>query len=58
MKKYLAEQDITTAKQLQRQLDRFVAYYNDERPHRGIERRTPMAGLRRQGESRGPRRHS
>ena len=24
-----------------RQLDRFVAYYNDVRPHRGIGRRTP-----------------
>ncbi len=43
MKRFLAEQDITTAKQLQRQLDRFVAYYNHVRPHRGIERRTPMA---------------
>ena len=26
---------------LQRQLDRFVAYYNEARPHRGIGRRTP-----------------
>jgi transposase InsO family protein len=43
MKKFLAEQDIDTPKQLQRQLDRFVAYYNGVRPHRGIGRRTPIA---------------
>ena len=30
-------------KQLQRQLDRFVEYYNEERPHRGIGRKTPAA---------------
>ena len=41
MKKFLAKQDITTPKQLQRQLDRFVTYYNQVRPHRGIGRRTP-----------------
>jgi len=42
MKKFLAAQDgITTKKQLQRQLDRFVTYYNEVRPHRGIGRRTP-----------------
>jgi hypothetical protein len=28
-------------KQLQAQLDRFVPYYNEVRPHRGIGRRTP-----------------
>jgi|ERR1039457_2958559 transposase InsO family protein len=44
MKKFLAAQEgITTKKQLQRQLDRFVAYYNEVRPHRGIGRRTPTA---------------
>ena len=43
-KKFLAAQDaITTKKQLQRQIDRFVAYYNHHRPHRGINRRTPAA---------------
>jgi transposase InsO family protein len=43
MKKFLAAQEgITTKKQLQRQLDRFVAYYNEVRPHRGIERKTPV----------------
>jgi transposase InsO family protein len=43
MKKFLAAQDITSPKQLQRQLDRFVAYYNEERPHRGIGRKTPAS---------------
>jgi transposase InsO family protein len=43
MKRFLAKQDITTPKQLQRQLDRFVTYYNEVRPHRGIDRRTPAA---------------
>ena len=43
LKKYLAAQDpATTKKQLQGQLDRFVAYYNEIRPHRGIARRTPL----------------
>jgi hypothetical protein len=42
MKKYLAKQDpATTKKQLQSQLDRFVEYYNDVRPHRALKRRTP-----------------
>ena len=43
MKKFLAMQDINSPKQLQRQLDRFVAYYNEVRPHRGIGRKTPAA---------------
>jgi transposase InsO family protein len=43
MKKFLEKQDVATPKQLQRQLDRFVAYYNDVRPHRGIGRKTPAA---------------
>jgi transposase InsO family protein len=42
VKKYLAKQDPpTTTRQLQAQLDRFVAYYNEVRPHRAIGRRTP-----------------
>ena len=42
MKKFLAKQDgLTAKKQLQRQLDRFVAHCNDERPHRFLDRRTP-----------------
>ena len=43
MKKFLVMQDISSPKQLQRQLDRFVAYYNEVRPHRGIGRKTPAA---------------
>ncbi len=44
MKKYLAKQDpVTSKKQLQRQLDRFVSYYNEVRPHRGIGRKTPAS---------------
>jgi transposase InsO family protein len=43
MKKFLAAQEgVVTKKQLQRRLDRFVEYYNTERPHRGIGRRTPI----------------
>ena len=44
MKKYLgAQEDIETKKQLQRAFDRFVAYYNNQRPHRDIGRRTPRS---------------
>jgi len=44
MKKFLvAQEGIGTKKQLQRQLDRFAAYYNTERPHRGIGRKTPIS---------------
>ncbi|HWC40047.1 MAG TPA: IS481 family transposase [Acidimicrobiales bacterium] len=44
LKRFLAKQEpAETKKQLQGQLDRFVAYYNEVRPHRGIGRRTPMA---------------
>ncbi len=35
-----AQEGIVTKKQLQRALDRFVTYFNDVRPHRGIGRRT------------------
>lgn len=43
MKKYLAKQDPpTTRRQLQVQLDAFVRYYNEVRPHRAIGRRTPI----------------
>jgi transposase InsO family protein len=41
MKKYLAKQDISSLAELQQAIDRFVAYYNAKRPHRGIGRRTP-----------------
>jgi transposase InsO family protein len=44
MKKFLAKQEgITTKKQLQRELDRFVRYYNEVRPHRSLRRKTPAA---------------
>ncbi len=44
LKKFVAAQKgIETKKQLQRQIDRFVAYYNEVRPHRGIARRTPLS---------------
>lgn len=42
LKKFLAAQEgITTKKQLQRALDRFVDYYNNVRPHRSLGRTTP-----------------
>lgn len=41
-KKFEAKQEgVLTKKQLQRELDRFVSYYNEVRPHRGIGRKTP-----------------
>jgi transposase InsO family protein len=44
MKKFMAKQDpAASRKQLQRQLDRFVAYYNEIRPHRSLGRHTPAA---------------
>ena len=42
VKKYLAQQDpVSSPAQLQAQLDRFVSYYNEVRPHRAKGRRTP-----------------
>src|SRR5215472_8160072 len=44
LKKWLARQDpATTLTGLQAQLDAFAAYYNTQRPHRGIGRQTPQA---------------
>ncbi len=44
LKKFIAAQKgIETKKQLQRAIDRFVTYYNDVRPHRGVNRRTPRS---------------
>jgi transposase InsO family protein len=41
-KKWLAAQPpAPTLAELQRQLDRFRRYYNDTRPHRALDRRTP-----------------
>jgi transposase InsO family protein len=43
MKRFLAKQDPpVTTKQLQRQLDRFVRVYNTDRPHRALDRKTPL----------------
>lgn len=58
MKKYLAKQDpAETKKQLQGQLDRFVAYYNDVRPHRAVGRRTPAEAFaaRHKSSPKGPK---
>jgi transposase InsO family protein len=42
MKKFLAAQDpAQTIAELQSQLDRFVEYYNQVRPHRSLGRKTP-----------------
>jgi transposase InsO family protein len=42
LKKFLAAQEpAATLEDLQAQIDRFVAYYNHQRPHRGIGRRIP-----------------
>lgn len=58
MKKYLAAQELAeTKKQLQGQLERFVTYYNEVRPHRALGRRTPLSafGAREPAQPTGPR---
>jgi transposase InsO family protein len=58
MKKYLGKQDpALTKKQLQGQLNRFVSYYNESRPHRAIGRRTPFTAFnaREKAVPKGPR---
>ena len=48
LKKFLAVQEsIANKKQLQRDLDRFVVYYNEIRPHRALDRKTPLQAFRR-----------
>ena len=43
LKRYLAKQKrASTLAQLQEQLDAFVHYYNDIRPHRALDGRTPL----------------
>jgi transposase InsO family protein len=58
LKRHLAKQPPATNKrQLQAQLDRFVAYYNEVRPHRALGRRTPaevFAARERARPRRGP----
>jgi transposase InsO family protein len=42
-KRFLAKrQSAATIHELQRQLDRFVTAYNNDRPHRSLKRRTPI----------------
>jgi transposase InsO family protein len=58
LKRHLARQDpALTKKQLQVQLDRFVAYYNHVRPHRALGRRTPAEAFaaRERAYPRGPK---
>jgi len=44
VKKYLGAQDpAATIAELQAQLDRFVEYYNEVRPHRALGRKTPRS---------------
>ncbi len=44
LKKFFRQQPAARSiRQLQAQLDRFIDYYNDTRPHRGIERKTPRS---------------
>ena len=58
LKRYLARQPpALTKRQLQVQLDRFVATYNHHRPHRALGRRTPAEAFaaRERAYPRGPR---
>ena len=44
LKKFLAAQEgVATKKQLQREIDRFVEYYNTVRPHRSLGRKPPLS---------------
>ena len=46
LKRYLAAQrPARTVKELQRQIDRFISYYNEVRPHRAIGRKPPLAAF-------------
>ena len=54
MKDWLTEHQVDTKKQLQVELDGFVAYYNNIRPHRSIGRRTPAVAFAAR-EKAGPR---
>jgi transposase InsO family protein len=55
MKSFLARQPRATSTfELQTQVDRFVAYYNDIRPHRARGRMTPRAAFEARGKARPP----
>ena len=46
LKRFFARQEpAETLEQLQAQIDRFVTYYNDVRPHRAKDRRTPRSAF-------------
>jgi transposase InsO family protein len=46
LKRWLAKQPTArTVAELQAQLDRFAGYYNTQRPHRALGRRTPVAAF-------------
>ncbi|MGI8426431.1 MAG: IS481 family transposase [Actinomycetota bacterium] len=46
MKRFLAKQpEACSIKELQAQVDRFVTYYNEVRPHRAKDRKTPLAAF-------------
>ena len=46
LKKYLVKQSpAESMAELQAQVDRFVSYYNDERPHRARGRKTPRSAF-------------
>jgi hypothetical protein len=58
LKAYLSRQEpAQTIEALQAQIDRFVAYYNEIRPHRSCGRRPPIAAFRARDKARpsGPR---
>jgi transposase InsO family protein len=58
LKKYLAKQPrAASISELQRQVDRFVTYYNDVRPHRARGRQTPRSAFEARDKARpqGPR---
>jgi transposase InsO family protein len=60
MKGFLARQPkATSIEELQRQVDHFVAYYNDVRPHRATGRRPPKVAFEARDRARpsGPRIH-
>jgi transposase InsO family protein len=58
LKRFLAAHPVASSiRELQGQIDLFVAYYNEVRPHRGIGRRTPKAAFEARARARptGPR---
>ncbi len=53
LKKYLgARRPARSIAALQRQVDAFVAYYNEERPHRSLARRTPRQAFKARAKAR------